>query len=422
VRQRTRLINPFHPLLALAFPELALLVKDVAQGWALELVHRYPTAARLAAARADDIGAVPYLPDRHVAALLGHARASVASLAGPAAEELARDQVRQPRDTRARQKRLENLLVAAYRARPQANHLDTIPGIGPVTAAVLTAFILDIDRFDSPGKLVASFGTLPVEVSSGVSRDGQPRGPRRFVMSRRGNDRVRRYLGMAALSALRHNPAVRALDRRVVAKHPGRKAVAVGQALRKRLHLAFALWKSDKPFDAQHHACEGPAADDPAPAGGPTADPAAVAQGQAAGHNPESKPDKPVVTAAGPATLPAGRSAGEAPFLDVAHLKSQRPLARVLEHLGRSSRLRGGGPPRRGACPIHRGEARGRTFSVNRDDNVFHGFDKACGQQGDVIDLWAELHHLGLREAARDLAQTFGLEPAPARGTEKRHG
>jgi hypothetical protein len=48
VRQRTRLINQFHHLLALAFPELALLVKDIAVGWVLELLHRYPTAQLLA--------------------------------------------------------------------------------------------------------------------------------------------------------------------------------------------------------------------------------------------------------------------------------------------------------------------------------------------------------------------------------------
>ena len=38
VRQRTRLINQFHHLLALTFPELALLVKDISLGWVLELV------------------------------------------------------------------------------------------------------------------------------------------------------------------------------------------------------------------------------------------------------------------------------------------------------------------------------------------------------------------------------------------------
>jgi transposase len=211
VRQRTRLLNQLHHLLALAFPELALLVKDLAAGWVLELLHRYPTAALLAAAAEADLAGVPYLPDAQVAPLLAHARSSIASLGGVAAQELVRDQVRQLRDGGARQKRLEKLLVDAYGAGPHANQLATLPGLGDVTAAVLTAFILDIDRFATPGKLVAYFGTLPLEASRGIDRDGQPRGPRRFVLSRRGNDLGRRYLWMAALSAVRCNPAVRAL-------------------------------------------------------------------------------------------------------------------------------------------------------------------------------------------------------------------
>ena len=142
---------------------------------------------------------------------------------------------------------------------PTPNHLDTIPGIGAVTAAVLTAFILDIDRFDTPGQLVAYFGVLPIEVASGVDRDGQARTPRRYVMSRRGNDLVRRYLWMAALSAIRCNPAVRALYARVVAKHPQHKAVAVGHAMRKLLHLAFAIWKTRRPFDPKHYPWDQPA-------------------------------------------------------------------------------------------------------------------------------------------------------------------
>jgi transposase len=421
VRQRTRLINQFHQLLAPTFPELALLVKDLAQGWVLELVHRYPTAARLAQATPDDLAAIPYLPHPHIDRLLGDARASIAALHGPAAEELLRDQVRQLREVHARQKRLENLLLTAYRGLPRANHLDTIPGIGTVTAAVLTAFILDIDRFDTPAQLVAYFGVLPIEMSSGVDRDGQPRGTRRYVMSKRGNDLVRRYLWMAALSAVRCNPAVRALYRRVVAKHPRRKAIAIGHAMRKLLHLAFALWKRDRPFDPQHYPWEPP----PPPTGGRVADaapPTPAPASQAAGHKPESKPASSVVTAACAATVAAAESVGEGTYVDFDHLKSQLPLLRVLEHLGLAARLRGSGAQRRGACPIHRADGRGRTFSVNLDDNVFHCFDAACGKQGDVLDLWAALHHLDLRAAALDLVQTFGLEPAPTSGTEKRHG
>src|SRR5262249_17493064 len=135
VRQRTRLRNQLHHLLALTFPELALLTKELAAGWVLELVHRYPTAAMLATATPTDLAAIPYLPGRHIAALLEQARTSVASLPGSVAAELVREQVRQLRDVGARQKRLENLLVAVYRTLPQPNHLDTINGIGPVTAA-----------------------------------------------------------------------------------------------------------------------------------------------------------------------------------------------------------------------------------------------------------------------------------------------
>jgi transposase len=416
VRQRTRLINQLHHLLALAFPELALLVKDLAGGWVLELVHRYPTAARLAEASASDLADLPYLPDRQVEPLLEHARSSIASQCGPAVEELVRDQVRQLRDAGARQKRLEKLLTDAYHALPTANHLATIPGIGAVTAAVLTAFILDIERFASPAKLVAYFGTLPIEVASGVDRDGKARGPRRFVMSRRGNDLVRRYLWMAALSAIRCNPAVRALYARVVAKHPDHKAIAVGHALRKLLHLVWAIWKTGRPFDPGHYPWQAPAHVDAGESGMPLS-----LEEQAAGRKRSAEPARTAVTATCDDSVADPRAPGQDTFLDFAHLKRQLPMARVLDHLGLTPRLRGAGAQRRCACPIHRGDARGRTFSVHLDEQVFRCFDESCAAKGDVIDLWAAVHRLSLRDAALDLARTFSLEPFP-RGTEKRNG
>src|SRR5437667_7744200 len=114
-------------------------------------------------------------------------------------------------------------------------------------------------------------------------------------MSRRGNDLVRRYLWMAALSASRCNPAVRALYARVVAKHPKRKAVAVGHAMRKLLHLAFAVWKTGRPFDAAHYRWDAPA-HVPGEGAGP-GEPASE-QNQAAGHKRSAEPARTVVTAA----------------------------------------------------------------------------------------------------------------------------
>jgi transposase len=427
VRQRTRLINQLHHLLALSFPELALLLKDISKGWVLELIHRYPTAPLLAAATAEDLDAIAYLPAGHIEPLLEHARASIASLPGPAVEGLVKDQVRRLRGTAARQQRLEGLLVTAYRSLPRANHLDTIPGIGSVTAAALTAFILDIDRFEGPGKLVAYFGVLPIEMSSGVERDGTPRGARRYVMSRRGNDLVRRCLWMAALSATQCNPAVRALYQRVVARHKGRKATAIGHAMRQLLHLVFALWKTDRPFDPRHYPWAGPRSD----VGGVSDSQASMGEGeghdpkekgQAGGHRPETEPAGKVVTAACDATVASAVGLGEGTSLDFAHLKSQLPMTRGLDQLGLSGRLRGSGAQRRCACPIHRGDGRGRAFSVNLRQSVFCCFDSRCGKQGDVIDLWAAVRQMSLREAAVDLIRAFDPEAAPARATEKRHG
>jgi transposase len=421
VRQRTRLINQFHLLLTATFPELALLVKDIASAWVLTLCERYPTAKLLAAASAQDLRQITYLPEKLIEPLLEHARTAIASLEGDTVAELVRDQVSQLRDVRARQLRLEKTLVDAYR-QLDANHLDSIPGIGEVTAAILTAYIRDIDRFETPNQLVAYFGAMPIEASSGVDRDGKPRAAKRYVMSRRGNDLVRRYLWMAALSAVRHNPAVRALYARVVAKHPDHKAIAIGHAMRKLLHLAFAIWKTKKPFDKTHYPWDTPAHVAGLDARDEEKTATTPEQEQAAGLTLTAEPARKEVTAACEASLPHDAEPGQHAFVDFAHVKAQLPIVRVLEHLNLTRKLQGAGAQKRCACPIHCPHSHGRTFSVNLDDNVFQCFAARCQKKGDVIDLWAALHHQDLRQAALDLVRTFALEPAPTTPTEKRNG
>jgi transposase len=417
VRQRTRLINQFHLLLTFTFPELALLVKDIASGWILTLCERYPTAKLLATASAHDLEQIPFLPAKQIGPLLEHARTSIASLNDDVVAELMRDQARQLRDARARQLRLEKTLVDTYRLLPHPNHLDSIPGIGEITAAILTAFIRDIGRFETPNQLVAYFGAMPIQASSGVDRDGKARIGKRYVMSRRGNDLVRRYLWMAALAAVRHNPAVRPLYARVVAKHPDQKAIAIGHAMRKLLHLAFAIWKTKKPFDRNFYPWDAPAHIAPKDGHEPTA-----AQDQAAGLKEAAKPAWKEVTAACNDSLPRAAEPGQNAFVDFAHVKAQLPLARVLEHLNLTPKLHGTGAQKRCACPIHRPDSRGRTFSVNLDDNVFQCFGASCQKKGDVIDLWAALYHQDLRQAALELVRTFALEAAPTKRTGKRNG
>ena len=156
------------------------------------------------------------------------------------------------------EQRLRKLLVDAFSELPDSPHVQviTIPGIGAATAAALVAKIGDINRFATPNQLVNYFGTFPEESSSGVDKRGNPLPPGTQVMSRKGNDLVRYYLWNASRSAILHNPAVRALYRRLRAKGK-RGDVAMGHCMRKLLHLVFAVWKTNRPFDEKHFPWEG---------------------------------------------------------------------------------------------------------------------------------------------------------------------
>jgi hypothetical protein len=55
VKQSTQAINRLHNLLARVFPELATVTNDLAVGWVLDLLDKYPTAARIAQARLTSI-------------------------------------------------------------------------------------------------------------------------------------------------------------------------------------------------------------------------------------------------------------------------------------------------------------------------------------------------------------------------------
>ena len=207
---------------------------------------------------------------------------------------------------------------------------------------------------------------------------------------------------------------MRPLYARVVAKHPDHHGIAVGHAMRKLLHLVFALWKTKKEFDKNFYPWDALAHVEP-----PMQDNAA--QREAAGLTRDEPATKEVTAASSVSTtsLPPEAAAAMKIAVDFAHVKKQLPIQRVLEHLGLASKLRGAGAQQRCACPIHRADGRGRTFSVNLSQNVFHCFEASCQKKGDVIDLWAALHEMDVRAAALDLVQTFDLEPT---ATEKRHG
>jgi transposase len=432
VKQTTQAINRLHNLLARVFPELATLTDDIDAGWVLRLLEKYPTAERIAAAHRSSLEKIPYLSAEQAEALHQAAGQSVASLRGTVAEALVRDLVTQVRHSQHAEEHLRQLLTAAFADLPASAHVQvvTIPGIGEATAAVLVAKIVDIDRFPTPNHLVNYFGVFPEENSSGVDKHGQPLPPGTLVMSRKGNDLVRSYLWNAARSAIQHNPAIRALYRRLRARGK-RGDVAFGHCMRKLLHLVYAVWKTNRPFDEKHFPWEDPG-DTPLSTTTPLpADAGATpsANEKAVGHKRDWPAEAVVTTAAStlepapPPVKPASpRASATRPNVDFACLREHVTMEQVLRHLGWFAGLRGRGQQRRGPCPVHSQlTAPERTFSVHLGKNVFQCFHADCALKGNVLDLWAAIHRLPLYEAALHLAETFQLprnrEEEPVLGT-----
>jgi transposase len=405
VKQSTQSINRLHNLLARVFPELASLTDDVSAGWVLQLLDQYPSAERIGQAHLTSIEKIPYLPADKAQTLHHAAQQSVGSLRGAVAETLVRDLIAQVRVALRAEEKMRGLLLDALAELPASGHqqLITIPGIGPATAAVLTAKIVDIDRFATAEHLVGFFGIFPEENRSGVDKQGKPLPPGTMHMSLKGNDLVRAYLWNAARTAIVHNPAIRSLYARLKAK--GRRGdVALGHCMRKLLHLAFAVWKTNRPFDENHFPWQVP--------DGTPATPAV--NDKAAGHTRET-PAKEVVATATSRVAPAPPSVNplpptNRPPIDFAFLREKISMEQVLRHLGLFDRLRGRGQQRRGPCPVHgQPTTRGTSFSVHLGKNLFQCFDAGCAVQGNVLDFWAAYHHLPLYEAALHLADTFHL-------------
>jgi len=400
-RRTTRCINQLHNLMARVFPELALVARDFRAGWVLGLLQRYPTPAKIARARA--LARLPYLTPERARQIQAHATDTVGTLTGPIAEALVTELVAQVRQARGTERRLQRLLVKAYDALPQLPPIRSIPGIGPLSAAALVAKIVSIDRFDTPDQLVAYFGVFPQQARSGVDKTGRPKPGIRMRMSAHGNDLVRKYLWMAAGAAIRSNPAGRALYQRKRAEGKS-GGVARGHVMRKLLHLVFAIWKTRRPFDPDHYPWES------SPAG---------PKDEAAGHKEDAPRQRSVVTAASACRLPrpaepvnpsAAPPTDRPGRIDFARLRRQVSLEQVLRHIGHLDRLSGSGPQRRGPCPLHdRPGANGRTFSVHLDNNIFRCFASECNAAGNVLDFWAALQGLPLRDAAVHLAATFQI-------------
>ncbi len=124
----------------------------------------------------------------------------------------------------------------------QSDLLDSIPGIGQTTAALLLAEIVNIKQYKSARQVAAYAGLVPRERRSGSSVRG------RVQLSKIGNARLRKALYFPAMTALRCSSFFQQWASGMRERGKCKMAV-IGAAMRKLIHLAFGVLKTGKPFD-----------------------------------------------------------------------------------------------------------------------------------------------------------------------------
>ena len=126
-----------------------------------------------------------------------------------------------------------------------AERLQSIKGIGWVTAAWTLVTTLNFTTCDTVDSLTAYAGLAPMPRQSGSSVWQRP------SIGHSGNGRLRTAYYMASLTAARFNPAINTFYNRLREAGKAEK-VARCAAARKLLHIAWAVVKKDQPFDPNY--------------------------------------------------------------------------------------------------------------------------------------------------------------------------
>lgn len=143
-------------------------------------------------------------------------------------------------------KHIENEIIALSNDVEEIKLVDSITGIGPISAATIVSEIRDFQNFPSAKKLVAFCGIDPAVMESGKFKGSKVK------ISKRGSRFLRRVLYIAALANIKQyngkyiNPVLAEYYQAKIQSKP--KKVALMSVMHKLVNYIFAVLRDKKPF------------------------------------------------------------------------------------------------------------------------------------------------------------------------------
>ena len=250
--------------LRVSFPAYLQVFSKVTALTSLKLLEMYPLAADMLAAPKDEviktIRETARFGEKYALAKYDalHAAAEDAAVFGRALPNSALRIKLYIGTYREYQKHLDSILEELHKAvdglqgKPvygQICLIQSLRGVGFLSAVVLIAEMGSFDLFPSPRKLFAYFGLDP-----GVNDSGKFKGDR-VHMSKRGSSLARRVLHMVAVNNLKVGKGTKAPVNPVIYDYyihkctSKKKMVAVGAVMHKICNIIFAMLRDNKPFE-----------------------------------------------------------------------------------------------------------------------------------------------------------------------------
>lgn len=247
VADRVRLINRLRDTLSGYFPALERAF-DYAHGrGALMLLTGYQTPAAIR--RIGQSRLQTWLARRSVRCAEAVAEKAVAAAAAQhtvvpgqdVAASIVADLATQLLAIDERIKELDSRVTTTFRAHPQAEIIESLPGMGPILGAELIAAAGDLNGYANAGRLASAAGLVPVPRDSG-RRSGNLHRPMRY------SRKLRRVFYLSAQSAMMREGPNR--DYYLKKRSEGDKHVQALIALsRRRVDVLWALLRDNRVFE-----------------------------------------------------------------------------------------------------------------------------------------------------------------------------
>lgn len=245
--QLTSVVNQLRSQLAIAFPEISHRSTHYSDAL-LSVLHRFPSAHILANATDEQLKEIRLLNHsknvglKKSSYLRTLARESIGVEQDSAYDFLIQRLIEQIWYLNKKSEDIKQELIAYYRKNFFHTKLHTICGIGELSAALMLAEILDIDRFETVARFIGYLGFYPeLRCSAGKSIP-------ELKMTKKGNKYLRHTFFCCVISAIRFNPVLQR-HYHIQLSRGKKRMVAIGSCMRKLAAIVFGVMKTGKDFD-----------------------------------------------------------------------------------------------------------------------------------------------------------------------------